>query len=319
MTSQKAPISRRTFLRSSALTGGGLMISFTMLSAFKWAEKSNDPDLPEQWNEITGYIKITPDNIVKIICPNPEFGQNVMTTLPMMVAEELDVDWQQVVVEMGPHDNVKLGPQFTGGSNSVRMYWKPLREAGAAARNMLMQAAAQTWNVPVEEVTTKAGMLYHAKSGKSGTYGSFASKASEISIPKGVKLKDVKNFSVVRNSKKNVEGLKIITGKPLFGLDYKVEGMLIAMIEHPPAFGMKLKSFDASQTLKMPGIKDVFSQKLYEDGFEQGGFDTRTFNDLLVVVGNTTWEVMKARKKLKVEWEPAGDSKEVVSGFRGKT
>ena len=138
----------------------------------------------------------------------------------------------------------------------------------------------------------------------------FASKASGIPIPKGVKLKDVKNFNVVRSSKKNVEGLKIVTGKPLFGLDYKQEGMLIAMIEHPPAFGMKLKSFDASETLKMPGIKDVFSQKLYEDGFEQGGFDTRTFNDLLVVVGNTTWEVMNARKKLKVQWEPAGDTKE---------
>ena len=88
--------------------------------------------------------------------------------------------------------------------------------------------------------------------------------------------------------------------------------MLIAMIEHPPAFGMKLKSFDASETLKMPGIKDVFSQKLYEDGFEQAGFDTRTFNDLLVVVGNTTWEVMKARKKLKVQWEPAGDTKNIM-------
>ena len=91
----------------------------------------------------------------------------------------------------------------------------------------------------------------------------------------------------MRKSKKNVEGEKIVTGKPLFGLDYRADGMLIAMIQHPPAFGMKLKSFDASQTLKMPGIKDVFSLKLYEDGFEQGGFDTRTFNELLVVVGKT--------------------------------
>ncbi len=117
-----------------------------------------------------------------------------MTSLPMIVAEELDADWQQVVVEMGPHDSVKLGPQFTGGSNSTRMYWKPLRQAGAAARHMLMQAAAQTWGVPVEEVTTKAGMLYHEKSGKSGTYGEFASKAAAIPIPKGVKLKERKGF-----------------------------------------------------------------------------------------------------------------------------
>jgi isoquinoline 1-oxidoreductase beta subunit len=314
MTDQKTSISRRSFLKSSALAGGGLMISFTWLSAFKPAGiTAGGPDLPE-WIEINGYIKITPDNIIKILNPNPEFGQNVMTSLPMIVAEELDADWQKIVVEMGPHDNVKLGPQFAGGSNSVRMYWKPLREAGAAARQMLMEAAAQTWNVPVGELTTKGGMLYHQKSGKSGTYGSFASKAAGIPIPKGVQLKEVKNFNVVRSSKKNVECSKIVTGKPLFGLDYKHEGMLIAMIEHPPGFGMKLKSFDASQSLAMPGIRDVFQMKLYEDGFEMGGFDTRSFNDLLVVVGNTTWQVMNARRKLKVEWEPAGETKNLMAG-----
>lgn len=314
MTHQKTSIGRRSFLKSSALAGGGLMISFSCLAKFGLADKVSDPDVPEQWYELTGYIKITPDNIIKILNPNPEFGQNVMTSLPMIVAEELDVDWQKVVVEMGPHDNVKLGPQFTGGSNSLRMYWKPLREAGAAARSMLMEAAAQTWAVPVEEVTTKAGMIYHEKSGKSGTYGDFASKASGIPVPKGVKLKDPKDFKIVRSSKKNVDGLKIVTGKPLFGLDYKQEGMLIAMIEHPPAFGMKLKDFDASETLKMPGIKDVFRQKLYEDGFGQGPFDTRTFNDLLVVVGKTTWDVMQGRKKLKVTWEPAGDTRDKMGG-----
>ncbi len=271
--------------------------------------------LPGQWYELTGYIRITPDNLVRIINPNPEFGQNVMTSLPMIIADELDVDWQQVQVEMGPHDNVKLGPQFAGGSNSVRMYWKPLREAGAAARQMLILAAAREWNVPADELTTKAGLIYHDKSGKSGTYGSFASKAAEIPVPKDLKLKDVKNFNVIRSSKKNVEGLKIVSGQPLFGIDYRQEGMLIAMIEHPPAFGMKLKSFDATDALSMPGIKDVFSLKLYEEGFEQAGFDTRSFNDLLVVVGKTTWEVMNARKKLKTTWEPASEKKEIVSGW----
>jgi len=314
MEQTKSTHSRRSFLKSSLLAGGGLMISFTWYPETGVAGTTKDMDHPEQWFEINGYIKITPDNIIKILNPNPEFGQNVMTSLPMIIAEELDADWEKVIVEMGPHDNVKFGPQFTGGSNSVRMYWKPLREAGAAARQMLLQAAAATWAVPVEELTTKAGMIVHAKSMKTGTYGDFASKAATIPIPKGVKLKDVKTFNVVRSSKKNVESLKIISGKPLFGLDYKVEGMLIAMIEHPPAFGMKLKSFDASEALKMPGIKDVFSQQLYADGFEQGGFDTRTFNDLLVVVGNTTWEVMNARKKLKVSWEPKGDTKDTMGG-----
>lgn len=312
-------LSRRSFLKSSMLASGGLMISFSEFTKHGLEDKISEIFPPEQWNEITGYIKITSDNIIKILNPNPEFGQNVMTSLPMIVAEELDVDWQKVIVEMGPHDNVKLGPQFTGGSNSVRMYWKPLRQAGATARQMLRDAAAQTWNVPVDEVTTKAGMLYHEKSGKTGTYGDFASKAATNPIPKDVNLKDIKNFNIVRNSQKNVEILKIVTGKPLFALDYTYEGMLIAMIEHPPAFGKKLKSFDASETLKMPGIKDVFTLKLYPDGFEQAGFDTRTFNDLLVIVGNTTWEVMNARKTLKATWEQINETKETIGGFRGKT
>src|SRR6187397_3612820 len=148
MTHQKTSIDRRSFLKSSALAGGGLMISFSCLAEFKLGDKVSELDLPEQWYELTGYIKITPDNVIKIFNPNPEFGQNVMTSLPMIVTEELDADWKQVVVEMGPHDNVKLGPQFAGGSNSMRMYWKPLRDAGASARRMLIEAAAQTWGVP---------------------------------------------------------------------------------------------------------------------------------------------------------------------------
>ncbi len=309
--------SRRSFLKSSALTGGGLMLSFTWLTSFKSADKMATLNLPEQWAELNGYIKITPDNVIKIFCPNPEFGQNVMTSLPMIVAEELDADWKNVVVEMGPHDNVKLGPQFTGGSNSVKMYWKPLRNAGASARQMLIEAAAQTWSVPATEITTKGGVLSHS-SGKTAKYGEMASKAATITVPKDVKLKAVKDFSIVSKSQKNSEGLKVVTGKPLFGMDYRVDGMLIAMIQHPPAFGMKLKSFDASQALKMPGIKDIYSFKLYEEGYEQAAFDTRTFNEMIAIVGNTTWEVMNARKKINAQWEPITETKEKVNGFGGR-
>ncbi len=309
-------LSRRSFLRSSALAGGGLMLSFSWFTDAKAADKMAAMNLPE-WSELNGYIKITPDNVIKIFCPNPEFGQNVMTSLPMMVAEELDADWKNVVVEMGVHDNVKLGPQFTGGSNSIKMYWKPLRNAGASARQMLIEAAAQTWGVPASEITTKGGVLSQS-SGKTAKYGEMASKAATISVPKDVKLKAVKDFSIVGKSTKNAEGVKVVTGKPLFGMDYKVEGMLIAMIQHPPAFGMKLKSFDASKALKMPGIKDIYSFKLYDDGFEQAGFDTRTFNEMIAVVGISTWEVMNARKKLSIQWEAAGDVKETMNGRSGK-
>ena len=309
MTDQNKNMKRRSFLKATALAGGGFMINFSWIPSFAQSDK---------WIEMNGFIKITPDNNIKILNPNPDFGQNVMTSLPMIVADELDADWKKVVVEMAPHNNTIHGPQFTGGSNSVRMYWKPLREAGATVRYMLIEAAAQTWDVPISEITTGASMLYHKKTGKSATYGSLASKAATLPIPKNVKLKDVNEFKIVGNSQLNVEGLKIVTGTPLFGIDYKHEGMLIAMIEHPPAFGMKVHSFDATETLKMPGIKDVFTIKLYPDDFVQGGFDTRTFNDLLVVVGVTTWQVMNARKKLKVKWQPEGDRKDFVSGRNGK-
>jgi isoquinoline 1-oxidoreductase subunit beta len=309
-------IDRRSFLKSSALAGGGLMLSFSGFAKML-SDKEVVLNLPETWSELNGYIKITPDNVIKILCPNPEFGQNVMTSLPMMVAEELDCDWKNVVVEMGPHDNVKLGPQFTGGSNSIKMYWKPLRNAGATAKQMLVEAAAQTWGVSASEITTKAGVLSHT-SGKSAKYGEMASKAATIPVPKDFKLKAPKDFSIVSNSKKNTEGLKVVTGKPLFGMDYHVEGMLIAMIQHPPAFGMKLKSFDASKSVKMPGIKDIFSIKLYDEGYEQAGFDTRSFNEMVVVVGKSTWEVMNARKKLSIQWEAAGDQKDTIMGRGGK-
>lgn len=293
-----------------------MALSVSWLSSYASAPDNHKP-APPATAQLNAYIQITPDNMVKLVCPNPEFGQNVMTSLPMILAEELDVDWKNVRVEIGPHDNVKLGPQFSGGSNSVRMYWKPLREAGAAARQMLCEAAAQSWGVPVGEVTTRMGVLYHT-SGKSVKYGELAGKAALLAVPKDIKLKSPKDFTIVRKPARNVEGQKIVTGQPLFGLDVRREGMLIAMIQHPPAFGMKLKSFDAAKALKMPGIKDVFSMKLYDDGYEQAGFDTRTFNDLVVVVGKTTWEVMNARKKLAVQWEPAGETIDTMAGRDGK-
>jgi isoquinoline 1-oxidoreductase beta subunit len=211
MNNDKNALDRRSFLKASLMSGGGLMLTVSWLSSFKSAEKVESLNLREQWTQLNGYIQITPDNKVKLICPNPEFGQNVMTSLPMIVAEELDVDWKNVTVEMGPHDPVKLGAQFTGGSNSVRMYWKPLRQAGATARQMLREAAAQTWNVPVNEVTAKAGILSHSN-GKSARYGDVASKAAAIPVPKDVVLKEPKDFTIVRKSKKNVEVQKIVSG-----------------------------------------------------------------------------------------------------------
>jgi isoquinoline 1-oxidoreductase beta subunit len=179
--------------------------------------------------------------------------------------------------------------------------------AGASARQMLREAAAQAWQVPVAEITTAEGVLYHKNSGKSAGFGEMASAAATIPFPKEVELKDQKEFKIIGTSPKNVDGLKIVTGKPLFGSDVQVDGMLIAMITHPPAFGLKMKSVDDSVARDMPGIKDIFTIKVFDDDYVRGHFDTCTFPELIAVVGNSTWEVKKAKEVLEIEWEPISE------------
>lgn len=299
----KTSIGRRSFLKSSALAGGGLMLSFSwMASCQPKAEEALS--IPDEWFDLNAFLKIGNNGVVTIMSPNPEGGQNVKTSMPMIVADELDVDWKNVIVEQAPLNTDAFTRQFIGGSQAIRRSWQSLRMAGASARHMLREAAAQSWNVPAEEVTTESGVLHHKKSGKSAGYGEMASAAVGVAVPEEVELKEVRDFKIIGTSRKNVDGKKIVTGQPLFGLDYQREGMLIAMITHPPAFGMKLKSVDDQAAKSMPGIKDVFTIKALEDDYERQYFDTCTFPELVVVVGNTTWEVMNAKKALKVEWEP---------------
>ena len=306
MTDSRSSISRRSFLKTSAMAGGGLMISFGWISSF--ASKSKEAlAVSNEWSELNGYLKIAADGVVTIMSPNPEGGQNVKTSMPMIVAEELDVDWNKVVIEQASLNTSLFTRQFIGGSQAIRLGWKNLRTAGATARLMLRQAAAEAWTVPLDEVTTEQGTLHHKKSGKSASYGAMASAAAKVTVPKDVKLKEKKDFKIIGTSRKNVDGLKIVTGKPLFGMDVKRDGMLIAMIVHPPAFGMKLKSVDDVSAKKMPGIKDVFPIKILKEDYERQFFDTCTFPEVLAVVGSTTWEVMNAKKALKVEWEPFSD------------
>lgn len=314
----KTSVGRRSFLKSSALTGGGMMLGFNWLvSSCQNKTEAEVMAMPEEWFEINSYLKIGDNGVVSIFAPNPEFGQNVRTSMPMLIAEELDVEWKNVVVEQAPYHAEKYGRQFTGGSRGIMSRWEPLRMTGASARQMLREAAAQAWEVPVEEVTTNAGMLYHEASGKSAGYGEMASTAANVPVPEEVKLKEVKDFKIIGTSQKNVDGKDIVTGKPMFGVDYQEEGMLIAMIEHPPAFGMTLKSVDGSEAKAMPGIKDVVTIKSYKEGYEKGGFDTNAFPELVAIVGNSTWEVMQAKKKLKVEWQTFDAYTEKVKGWRG--
>jgi len=299
----KTTLNRRAFLKSSALAGGGLIISFGWMASSASAAIEAPGHAPEPI-ELNGYLKIGTDGVITIMSPNPEGGQNVKTSMPMIVAEELDVDWKSVVVEQA-HLNTKFYTrQFIGGSQAIRQGWKTLRTAGATARQMLREAAAKTWEVPADEITTEGGVLYHKGSEKSAAYADMASAAAKIEMPKNVKLKDIKDFKIIGTSQKNVDGQKIVTGKGLFGMDTRREGMLIAMIVHPPAFGMKLKSVNDDSVKTMPGIKDVFSVKSMSDDYERTFFDTCTFPEVVAVVGNTTWEVMNAKKSLSIEWEP---------------
>lgn len=313
----KTAVGRRSFLKSTVLAGGGMLLGFSWLAACQSKTEEEVLAMPKEWFEINSYLKIGENGVVTIYSPNPEFGQNVRTSMPMLVAEELDLDWKKVIVEQAPYHAEKYGFQFTGGSRGIMSRWEPLRMAGASARQMLRQAAAQAWQVPLDEITTEAGVLYHKKSEQSADYGTFASAAASLPVPEEVALKAVEDFKIIGTSRKNVDVKNIITGKPMFGIDYRKEGMLIAMIVHPPAFGMTLKSVDDAEVKNMPGIKDVLTIKSYKDGFEKGGFDANAFPEIVAIVGNSTWEVMKAKKKLKVEWQTFESYSETIKGWRG--
>jgi len=314
----KTSIGRRSFLKTTAATGGGMVLGFSWMASCKPSTEEELLAMPNEWFEINSYLKIGDNGVVSIYTPNPEFGQNVRTSMPMLIAEELDVDWKKVIVEQAPFHASNFGFQFTGGSRGIMTRWEPLRMVGASARHMLRSAAAQTWNVPMEEVKTEAGMLMHEASGNKAGYGEMASLAGSQEVPEEVKVKEVKDFKIIGKSKKNVDIKSIVTGEPMFGMDYRKEGMLYAMVEHPPAFGMTLKSVDAESVKTMPGIKDVITIKSYKDDFAKGGFDTNAFPELVAIVGNSTWEVMQAKKKLKAEWIPIKAYTETINGFRGK-
>lgn len=303
MTIVRTTYGRRSFLKATAMAGGGMVLGFSWLASCKPAT-DDVLEMPDEWFDINGFLKIGENGVVTIMSPNPEIGQNVKTSMPMIVAEELDVDWKYVVVEQAPLNTGIFTRQLAGGSQSIRQGWDGLRMAGASARHMLKQAAANAWQVPVEEITASAGVLSHEASGNSAGYGEMASAAADLPVPEEVALKDAKDYKIIGTSRKNVDGAAIVTGKPLFGLDYHREGMLIAMMAHPPAFGLKLKSVDDSAARGMPGIRDVFTIQAYTEDYERQWSDTSAFNDLVVVVGNTTWEVMNARKALVLEWEP---------------
>lgn len=280
--------SRRDFLKLTTVTGGGLILGFNWFSVDASPVIVPGSAIAAGSLGFNSYLSIATDGIVTIMSPNPELGQNIMTSFPMIVAEELEADWTKVRVLQANLDN-KFQRQLTGGSGAVPHSWKLLRTAGATAKAMLIEAAAQKWAVPASECSAAMGVVSHVSSGKKLGYGELAEAASKLAVPADVKLKDRKDFKLIGTRVRNVENKKIVTGKPLFGMDVYREGMLFAMIQRPESFGMKLKSVDSAAAKAMPGIVDVIS-----------------FKNNVAVVGKSTWQVMKARKLLKVEYEKDG-------------
>ncbi len=284
---------RRDFIKIAATTGGGLFLGFHWNESI--ASSLNIADAPLTVRAVgdisfNNFLSISPDDVITIFSPNPELGQNIKTSFPMIVAEELDADWKKVKVVQANLDAKKYERQLTGGSGAVPHSWERLRKAGATARQMLVEAAAKRWSVPSSELTTDTGYVWHKGSNRKLTYGELATEASAIPVPTEVKLKDKKDFKIIGQAIHNVDNNEMITGKPLYGLDFYREGMLFAMIQRPTAFGMKVKSVDAAAAKAMPGIVDVV-----------------TFKNNVAIVGKSTWQVNKARKLVKIEYEKEGN------------
>ena len=279
--------SRRDFLKITSLTGGGLVLGFSWFGSDAAPIIVNNTAVADL--TFNSYLSIATDGTITILSPNPELGQNIMTSFPMIVAEELDADWSKVKVMQAPLDK-KFERQSTGGSGAIPHSWIRLRTAGATARALLIAAAAKKWNVDVSECTTANSFVIHGKTGNKLSYGELAEEASKIPVPADVQLKNRKDFKIIGTSVKNVENKNIITGKGIFGLDFYREGMVLAMLQRPPAFGTKIKSVDDKAAKAMPGIIDVV-----------------TFKNNVAVIGKSTWEVMKAKKTLKIEYEKDGN------------
>ena len=304
-TVEATQFGRRQFLQVSALAGGGILIaSFEPLNRLEMLSAAQAADFSPN-----AFIKLTPDGFVTIIAKNPEIGQGVKTMLPMLIAEELDVDWNKVRIEQGDLDTTKFQGQSAGGSNATPNNWLPMRRVGAAGRAVMIAAAAQTWNVPETELTTASGAVMHAGSRRRLAYTELFAKAATLTPPAldAVPLKDPKDFKIIGKPTRNVDIQAIVTGKPIFGIDVKVPGMLHAVYEKCPVFGGKVVSANLDEIKALPGVKHAF----VIDG-------TTNISGLMpgvAVVADTWWQAKTAREKLRVTWDEGATAEQSSDSF----
>jgi isoquinoline 1-oxidoreductase subunit beta len=295
MTTLKNP-SRRSFLKSSAAVGGGLVIGAQLPQAF--AKAAVTTSMPQAW------IRIGSDNSITILCDRSEMGQGVVMALPTLVAEELEVDLNKIKVDFAPpgevYINAMLGGQITGGSTSVRDGWDKLRIAGAKARVMLTDAAAQKWGVDASKCTAKNGVVT-GPGGKRATYGQLADAASKLTPPKEVRLKDPSEFRYVGKPLKRLDTASKVNGTCEFGIDVKLPGMKYAALAQCPVLGGKVMSVDDASAKSMPGVKHIVK-----------------ISDGVAVVADSWWQAKQARDALKITWDEGPNKSLTTEGvFKG--
>jgi isoquinoline 1-oxidoreductase beta subunit len=291
------PVNRRDFLKLTGVAGGGLVLGFYFKSGAR-AEAQVVNASAGADGRLNAYIRISPDNVITLTSKRPEMGQGVKTSLPMVIAEQLEVDWKNVVVEQAGLDRAAFGnTQGAGGSNSTPTDYEPFHLIGATARTMLVEAAAQTWSVPAAECHAENAAVHHKSSGRSLTYGQLVAKAAALPVPPktSVKLKEAKDYKLLGKRISQTDCPKIVTGEPLFGIDVKVPGMLYAVYEKCPAFGGKVVSANLDQIKTLPGVKDAFVLA--------GTSDVKGLVPGVAIIADSTWAAFSARKQLKVTWD----------------
>src|SRR5688572_29878945 len=305
-----AALDRRSFLRVSALAGGGMVVAFHLDAAELFAQgPPGGAGLAFQPN---AFVKIAPDGKVTIVNKNPEIGQGVMNMLPMIIADELDVDWSSVTIEMADADQSKYGSQLAAGSFSTPQNWTPLRQVGAAVRQTLLAAAAQRWSVPATELTTASGRVMHASSNRSAGYGELAATAATLPVPAlaGVPLKDPKDYKIIGKPTKGVHTADVLTGKPIFSIDFTLPGMVYAVYQKAPVFGAKVASANLDHVRTLPGVKKAF--------IVEGTTNLTGLLPGVAIVADSWWQANAARKQLQVTWENHPTSSQNSVQFQAK-